>query len=117
MSDLAPEEWRDLINPGAPRGQVGYIGDIEELLEYPCNCSYCQGDPPPLSIELVHKVDWASQPDLLFRCDGTWETPSWTQPQLPPGVHLADDGRFYTFDEGSITCPACRAAPPRSPEP
>jgi hypothetical protein len=26
-------------------GEVGYQGDIEELLEYPCNCVYCRTTP------------------------------------------------------------------------
>jgi hypothetical protein len=63
----------------------------------------------------IHMVDWSSQPDLLFRCDGLWDTPSWKQPPLPEQVHLADGGRLYTFYEARITCPDCLKSPPRSP--
>ena len=37
-------ELLDCINSNPMRGEVGYIGEIDELLEYPCNCLYCQGE-------------------------------------------------------------------------
>lgn len=70
----------------------------------------------------VHMVDWSSQPDLLFRCDGAWSTPNWKQLGEDPmrdqhhdGIYIADNERLYTFDEGKITCPVCLRTAPRSP--
>lgn len=37
------EELQDLIVTGPLEGEVGYIGDYSQPLEYPCNCKYCQG--------------------------------------------------------------------------
>jgi hypothetical protein len=71
----------------------------------------------------IHMVDWSSQPDLLFRCDGAWSTPDWKQSGEDPtklqylgGIYLADNGRRYTFDKDKITCPVCLRTAPRSPE-
>jgi hypothetical protein len=35
------EDFADCMSTGPFRGEVGYIGDIEELREYPCNCVTC----------------------------------------------------------------------------
>src|SRR5262245_23637060 len=68
-------------------------------LPYHARCISRPVTPP------VHLVKYASQPDLQFACDGTWDTPSWkafrqgyVSPH-PPGVYEADGGRLYTFDE------------------
>lgn len=31
-------------------GDVGYTGDIEELREYPCNCTDCQRTPKAVDV-------------------------------------------------------------------
>ncbi len=31
-------------------GEVGYQGDIEELLEYPCNCVTCKHTPEAVDV-------------------------------------------------------------------
>lgn len=31
-------------------GEVGYVGDIEDLREYPCNCVYCVNAPTPVEV-------------------------------------------------------------------
>jgi hypothetical protein len=36
-----PDDFLDCIDYGPYFGEVGYKGDIPELLEYPCNCEYC----------------------------------------------------------------------------
>lgn len=51
MASTPPEpltfaDFTDCIVTGPMYGEVGYIGDIEELREYPCNCCYCRGEPP-----------------------------------------------------------------------
>lgn len=63
----------------------------------------------------VHLVKYASQPDLQFACDGTWDTPAYkafakgyVSPH-PAGVYEAAGGRLYTFDEKLATCPDCVA--------
>ncbi len=35
-------DFTDCLVDGPMRGDVGYLGDNEELLEYPCNCIYCR---------------------------------------------------------------------------
>lgn len=57
---------------------------------------------------IVHLCLWSSQPDLYIACDLSWTTPAWKQPELPEGVHLANDRRLYTFEEEKTTCQACR---------
>lgn len=69
---------------------------------------------------VVHMVDYASQPDIQFRCDETWDTPCWKQlgerdTAKLNGVYKADGGRYYTFEEDKITCPKCRKTPPEPP--
>ena len=60
----------------------------------------------------IHMVDYASQPDIRFRCDKTWDTPSWDQLGKESGeVFQAKGGRFYTFTESKITCEKCRKDP------
>lgn len=62
---------------------------------------------------VVHLIAYASQPDIQFRCDGSWSTPRWGDASTETeGVYLDDDGRLYTFDEALVTCPQC---PPRAP--
>jgi hypothetical protein len=39
MEDLA-----DCMETGPMLGEVGYIGDIDDLREYPCNCETCRGE-------------------------------------------------------------------------
>lgn len=57
---------------------------------------------------MVCFVSYASQPDIQFHCDGDWDIPAWEQPKdLPTNVHLATDGRLYTFDEEFVDCPLC----------
>jgi hypothetical protein len=60
----------------------------------------------------VHRIGWASQPDLQFICDESWSTPKWGSPDEQktdvPGVHVADDDRLYTFDPKKVTCPLCK---------
>lgn len=42
MTEL--ESLADCIEPDSPtRGEVGYVGDDENLREYPCNCTRCRG--------------------------------------------------------------------------
>jgi hypothetical protein len=41
-----PDDWLDCIDNGPERGEVGYIGDIEELREYPCPCCSCRSPFP-----------------------------------------------------------------------
>lgn len=64
----------------------------------------------------VHMVDYASQPNIQYRCDSTWSTPDWVQGEQPPGVFLADDGRLYTFTEEKITCGTCIEMGPTPPK-
>lgn len=40
-SKWPPYDFSDCINTGPMMGEVGYIGDIDELREYPCNCTEC----------------------------------------------------------------------------
>lgn len=35
------EDFADCISTGPFFGEVGYIGDIDDLREYPCNCVTC----------------------------------------------------------------------------
>ena len=63
----------------------------------------------------VHMVDYASQPDLKFRCDGSWSTPDLKSMVLPPGIYKAIDGRLYTFDEAKISCGVCLETGPDGP--
>ncbi len=39
LADLA-----DCMDYGPYLGEVGHLGDIEELREYPCNCFACRRD-------------------------------------------------------------------------
>lgn len=39
------EELKECIVEGHMEGEVGYIGDYSQPLEYPCNCKYCRGEP------------------------------------------------------------------------
>lgn len=68
---------------------------------------------------IVHMVDYASQPNIQFRCDETWDTPSWDEFNRDPkefvGVYKAHGGRFYTFEEDKITCPVCKKPDPEPP--
>ena len=62
--------------------------------------------------KVVHAVDYASQPDLQIRCDGTWTTPHGNNfrsgPRLfPVGVYEASNEYLYTFDENKVTCVEC----------
>jgi hypothetical protein len=41
------EDLSDCMNDGPCYGEAGYVGDIEELREYPCNCAYCRGVGEP----------------------------------------------------------------------
>lgn len=34
-------DFADCMHVGPELGEVGYIGDIDELREYPCNCDTC----------------------------------------------------------------------------
>lgn len=46
-------------NHGPMYGEVGYLGEIDELLEYPCNCPTCRGELP-ISMQPSHKWSpWA----------------------------------------------------------
>jgi hypothetical protein len=58
--------------------------------------------------EAIHMVDYASQPDIQFRCDESWSTPKWGHPPpISEGVYLADNDRVYTFEDARCTCQAC----------
>lgn len=62
-----------------------------------------------MSDPVVHFSDYASQPDVRIACDQSWTTPAWKRTRMvSANVYEADDGRFYTFDEGAITCVVCR---------
>lgn len=71
--------------------------------------------------DLVHGSDWAQQPSVRIRCSQKYGTPAWKgtpadRPNLPKGVYSLDvddgppEGVLYTFDEGKVTCPACKGA-------
>lgn len=61
----------------------------------------------------VCSIQYASQPDLQFACDGVWSDPKWGPESETTtdvkGVYVADNDRLYTFDSESITCKACLA--------
>ncbi len=58
----------------------------------------------------VHGVGWAAQGDLQLVCDSSWAQAKWgEEPAAHTVVFEAEDGRFYTFDEESVTCAGCRA--------
>lgn len=38
---LTMADFADCMHVGPELGEVGYIGDIDELREYPCNCDTC----------------------------------------------------------------------------
>jgi hypothetical protein len=64
----------------------------------------------------VHLVGYASQPDIQYVCDETWDQPAWTSPEnealieelVGTEVHVGDKGRLYTFDKHLVTCEACK---------
>lgn len=57
---------------------------------------------------LIHRIGYASQPDIQFACDETWSTPKWGTPETPiTDVFVSDDDRLYTFDNNRVTCPKC----------
>ena len=61
-------------------------------------------------MSMIHGIRWASQPDIQFACDGTFDRPAMIrggEPALPDGVHRATKGRVYTFDDALVTCPGC----------
>ncbi len=61
---------------------------------------------------MIHGIRWASQPDIQFACDGTFDRPAMirgVESALPDGVHRAAKGRKYTFDDALVTCAACVA--------
>lgn len=37
-------DFSDCVQEGPWYGEVGYVGDYLQPLEYPCNCQYCR-DP------------------------------------------------------------------------
>lgn len=65
----------------------------------------------------VHYCDWSSQPDIHILCDGSWTEPAWENG--PPSalqrilnrreIYQAEDERYYTFEESTVTCKKCRA--------
>ena len=59
----------------------------------------------------VHKISYASQPDVKFLCDESWSTPKWGSEEDKQtdddDVHVADDDRHYTFEDTKVTCPEC----------
>jgi hypothetical protein len=65
-----------------------------------------------MSDGLIHYCGYSSQPDIRICCDNSWTTPAWAKegnPEPPEkDVHLADDMRFYTFDENRVTCKTCK---------
>ena len=102
-----PDDFLDCIVDGPMFGEEGYTGEIDcrEYLEYPCNCDNCR---------TVHVVDYASQPDIQFRCDGQWSRPhpdnfrtDAVKKEREPGVYEASNGYLYTFDEEKATCKVC----------
>ena len=52
-------------------------------------------------------VKCASQPDIQYWCDQTWDIPEWKQPHLKPGIYLGQNNRLYTFDETLVDCEKC----------
>ncbi len=56
---------------------------------------------------MVCVVKYASQPDIQYWCDQSWDIPEWSQPSLPPHVHAGQSGRLYTFYEELVDCPEC----------
>ena len=59
---------------------------------------------------VVHYCSYASQPDIQISCDKSWTTPAWGPKNgktTTPGVYLADDGRYYTFEKEKVTCLKC----------
>jgi len=63
--------------------------------------------------DIVHLIEYASQPDIQFVCDKEWSTPSWPSDAwrkgivLPEGIYLADNKRRYTFEKSKTTCECC----------
>ena len=58
----------------------------------------------------IHAVSYASEPAVQIACDGIWSSPMVVAPglkEIPSGAHVADDGRFYSFDPSKVTCPGC----------
>jgi hypothetical protein len=43
-SGLTMADFSDCMDYGPYMGEVGYVGDNRELLEYPCNCFACRRD-------------------------------------------------------------------------
>lgn len=57
----------------------------------------------------IHLVEYASQPDIQYKCDGVWDTPKWNSPTVMPndGVFIGEMLRYYTFDKDKVTCEEC----------
>lgn len=58
--------------------------------------------------DLIYYCDWAQQPDIHIVGIGIdeWTTPAWGTDGRPgPGVYLADNGKWYTFDKDKVTAP------------
>ena len=58
----------------------------------------------------VYYCDWAAMADVHIVGIGLneWTSPKFeghTTRKLPPGVHLADNNKLYTFDKNKVTAP------------
>ena len=59
---------------------------------------------------LIHICDYASQPDIRIFCTQTWTTPKWPigdAETAVPGLYLADNGMYYSFDLQLANCKDC----------
>ncbi len=59
--------------------------------------------------QVVHKVSYSSQPDILIDCNQVWTTPAWgkTASTNIHGVYRADNDSLYTFESNLVTCKDC----------
>lgn len=58
---------------------------------------------------IIHKCDYASQPDIKIKCTGEWTQPAWVKNEIE-NIYLVDNGNYYTFDEELVTCQECMSS-------
>lgn len=57
--------------------------------------------------EVIHQVNYASQPYVEFLCTGEHHYVNVKPEGLPEGVYRSDGG-LYTFDSAKASCEECR---------
>lgn len=69
-------DFADCLATGPEFGEVGYVGDYPQPLEYPCDCWYCRGESEGTGDQDAKRSSTTSGPGRFLPVIGDAATPA-----------------------------------------